>query len=100
MFEKIKVLQSITFCYEGIDRRYGKFACWYCERSQNEISRPFVLTMYAITASDTAVRNIYADEGMIYGAVSIGRLESLSPILSKFDNASKQLRMLHLNLRD
>ena len=100
MFEKIKMLQSITFCYEGINRRYGKFARRYCERSQNEMSRPFVSTMYAITASGITVRNIYADEEMMYGAVSIGRLESLSPILSKFDHAFEQLRTLNLNLRD
>jgi hypothetical protein len=100
MFDRIKVLQSITFEYEGMEARYGKFGRRYCETSQNEMSRPFVSTMNAIVASGITVQNIYMDKEKKYGAVSIGRLESLSPALSKFDAVFQNLHTLHLNLRD
>jgi hypothetical protein len=100
MFERIRVLKSITFEYEGMEARYGKFGRRYCETSQNEMSRPFVSSMNAIVASGITVQNIYMDKEKKHGAVSIGRLESLSPALSKFDAVFENLHILNLNLRD
>jgi hypothetical protein len=100
MFERIKTLQSITFEYEGMEKRYGKFGRRYCETSQNEMSRPFVSTMNAIVAAGITVQNIYMDDKKYHGAVSVGRLESLSPVLSRFDAVFENLHTLSLNLRD
>ncbi|KAF2704642.1 hypothetical protein K504DRAFT_506621 [Pleomassaria siparia CBS 279.74] len=102
MFEEIAggMLESITFAYSGMEKKYGKFARRYCETSQNEMSRPFVSVMSAIVASRITVKRIWHDPKKGYGAVSIGRLEALSPTLSHFDAAFEKLQALSLNLRD
>lgn len=100
VFNKIRRLQSVTFSYSGMPKSYGTLCRKYCESSQNEMSRPFVSTMAAIAASKVAIREIRMDESKFHGAVSIGRLESLSPQLSKFSGAFENLHVLNINLRD
>ncbi|KAF2871621.1 hypothetical protein BDV95DRAFT_572425 [Massariosphaeria phaeospora] len=100
LFGKMHVLQSITFSYDGMDRSHGKFGRRYCETSQNEMSLPFVSTMAAIATSGIVVRQILVHEEKGYGAVSIGRIESLSPLLSKFSAVLQNLTILKLDLRD
>lgn len=100
VFEKIRRLDSIVFGYEGMEKKYGKFGRRYCESSQHEMSRPFVSTMAAIADSGIHVKNISIHEQHKYGAVGIGRLESLAPSLRTFDTAFEQLETLHLDLRD
>ncbi|KAF2475352.1 uncharacterized protein BDR25DRAFT_382300 [Lindgomyces ingoldianus] len=100
IFERLKKLDSILFCYNGMCRSYGKFSRRYCESSQNEMSRPFVSTLAAIAVSGIIVHEISVHPQRRHGAISVGRLESLSPILSRFDAAFEHLRVLKLNLRD
>jgi hypothetical protein len=100
VFKRLRALQTISFAYTGMHLSFGKFGRRYCESSQNEMSRPFVVTMSAIAASGIVVREISMPDERKYGAVSIGRLESLSPSLSKFDVAFEHLQVLKLNLRD
>lgn len=100
IFQRVKNLDSIVFAYDGMEKHWGKFARIYCERSRNEMSRPFVVAMAAIAESGIVVRTISIHRDRKYGAVSIGRLESLSPRLAKFDVAFQTLHNLQLNLRD
>jgi hypothetical protein len=100
VFARIKRLEKITFEYEGMEKKYGKFGRRYCESSQHEMSRPFVSTMTALAASGTHVREICTGDHFNYGAVSIGRLESLAPYLCNFDAVFEKLERLELNLRD
>jgi len=100
VFEKIGRLRRVTFEYEGMDRKYGSFARRYCESSQHEMSRPFVSTMAAMAASGIHVEAICTDQDLRYGAVSIGRLESLAPSLRNFDTVFETLETVELNLRD
>ncbi|KAF2654703.1 hypothetical protein K491DRAFT_600295 [Lophiostoma macrostomum CBS 122681] len=100
IFEERKILQSISFAYEGMDKKFGKFGRQYCETSQNEMSRPFVATLTAIATSGLDVGEIIFHGRKKYGAVSIGRLEALSPMLSRFDAAFAHLQSLKINLRD
>ena len=99
-FKHVRYLDSVTFAFDGMDRHLGKFARMYCERSRNEMSRPFVTTMAAIAISGVTVKNVYLHKVRNYGAISIGRLESLSPFLSKFQGAFENLDTLQINLRD
>ncbi|KAF2119434.1 hypothetical protein BDV96DRAFT_567549 [Lophiotrema nucula] len=100
VFEKLRKLRSITFAYDGMDRIYGTFGRRYCESSQNEMSRPFVSTMDAISVSGMLVEEISMDTSRHHGAVSIGRLESLARSLLNFEVSFEHLRVLQLNLRD
>jgi hypothetical protein len=100
VFEKVRHLESIMFGYEGMDKEYGKFRLGYCQSSQHEMSRPFVSTMAAIAASGIHVNEISVHPKHHYGAVSIGRLESLAPSLRNFDAVFENLERLELNLRD
>jgi hypothetical protein len=100
VFDKVQNLESIEFGYEGMDKKYGKFARRYCESSQYEMSRPFVSTMAAIAASGLQVKSISMHCRHHYGAISIGRLESLAPSLGIFGAAFEKLETLHLSLRD
>jgi hypothetical protein len=99
-FEKLGRLDSITFQYEGISQEYARFCKRYCERSQHEMSRPFVSTMAAVASTKLQVGQISLDKQYKYGAISIGRLESLAPKLRDFDYAFEGLETLQLNLRD
>lgn len=100
IFSRVSMLESITFAYEGMAPRYSKFAARYCEASQHEMSRPFISTLSALAASGTKVRHIKMQDGMAFGAVSIGRLESLAPALTCFGAVFERLETLQLNLRD
>ncbi|KAJ4991508.1 hypothetical protein SVAN01_02889 [Stagonosporopsis vannaccii] len=100
VFPRLVSLESITFAYEGMEIRYSKFGDRYCETSQHEMSRPFISTLFALAASKIRVRRINMHNKNKYGAVSIGRLESLAPSLSSFDAAFENLETLQLNLRD
>ncbi|KAG9185212.1 hypothetical protein G6011_07756 [Alternaria panax] len=100
LFEGLEQLESITFAYEGMDDRYAKFATRYCKISQHEMSRPFVSTMSAIATSKIQVRSIRLDNAKTYGAVGIGRLENIAPLLRDFDHAFEKLETLQLHLRD
>jgi hypothetical protein len=100
VFENVKALETIEFGYEGMGKVYSKFGRRYCETSQHEMSRPFVSTMAAIAASGLQVKKISIHDRQNYGAVSIGRLESLAPTLGSFDAAFEKLDTLCLNLRD
>ena len=100
IFAKLGDLDSIVFEYEGMDKKYSKFGRRYCESSQLEMSRPFVSTMAAIAASKICVKAISLHHIHNHGAVSIGRLESLAPLLRNFDSAFEKLEVLNLNLRD
>ncbi|KAH7130509.1 hypothetical protein B0J11DRAFT_578041 [Dendryphion nanum] len=99
-FEQVRTLESITLSFNGMERHLGKFARMYCERSRNEMSRPFVTTMFTMATLGATVDNIFLHEDRNYGAISIGRLESLSPVLSKFEDAFTNLHTIQLNLRD
>jgi hypothetical protein len=100
IFEKARNLEGIKFGYEGMDKDYGKFRLEYCQSSQHEMSRPFVSTMAAIAASGIHLKHISVHPLYNYGAISIGRLESLAPCLKNFDAAFENLDTLELNLRD
>lgn len=100
VFSRSKLLDGITFAYNGLDMRYSKFAHLYCETSQHEMSRPFVSTLSALAASQTTVMRIEFAHGKSYGAISIGRLESLAPSLRYFDAVFEELDTLRLKLRD
>lgn len=100
VFARVRVLESLIFEYEGMDKKYGKFGRRYCESSQHEMSRPFVSVLAALAASGAHVRTISVHESNNHGAVSIGRLESLAPSLRHFDTAFEKLETLQLNLRD
>ena len=100
VFTKLGTLDSIIFEYEGMDKKYSKSSRRYCESSQHEMSRPFVSTMAAIAASNIRIQAISVHHSRNYGAVSIGRLESLAPLLRNFDLAFERLEVLKLNLRD
>lgn len=99
-FARTKGLESVVFEYEGLEIRYSKFARRYCEGSQSEMSRPFVSTMSALAGSGTGVKRIEMGDGKGYGAVSVGRLESLAPSLRAFDGLFEGLQVLKLKLRD
>jgi hypothetical protein len=100
VFARVQILESLVFEYEGMDRKYGKFGRRYCESSQHEMSRPFVSVLAALAASGAHVKKILIHEPNHYGAVSIGRLESLAPSLRSFAIAFEKLEILQLNLRD
>lgn len=93
-------LKKIVFAYDGMVKKYGKFARQYCENSQNEMSGPFVATMTAIAQSGIAVEEISIHKERKYGAVSIGRLEQISRFLRQLDTPFEVLRTLKVNLRD
>ncbi len=100
IFARLSVLESVVFLYEGMDKKFGKFGRRYCEASQHEMSRPFVSTLAAIAASGIPVKVISTHHIHKYGAISIGRLESLAPSLRNFDHVFEKLEVLKLNLRD
>ncbi|KAF2186226.1 hypothetical protein K469DRAFT_573314 [Zopfia rhizophila CBS 207.26] len=100
VFERIKTLHSIAFSYDGMDRSYGKFGRKYCESSQNEMSRPFVSTIAAIARSGLIIQRISVEDGKRYGAISVGRLESISPVLPIISTSFSRLQTLKLDLRD
>ncbi|KAL5409158.1 hypothetical protein PMIN03_006089 [Paraphaeosphaeria minitans] len=100
VFEHLGRLQSIVFAYEGMKKNFTLFGRRYCESSQNEMSRPLVSTLAAVAMSKLIVQTISIDPGRRYGAVSIGRLESLSPFLVVFDDVFLGLKVLKLNIRD
>lgn len=99
-FFRTKTLESIVFSCSGMERRYSMFAHRYCESSQGEMSRPFVSTLHALASTDTAVRRIEIAPGKDYGAVSVGRLESLAPLFRALDRVFEALECLQLRLRD
>jgi hypothetical protein len=100
VFESTQRLESVRFRYEGMDQKHATFQRRYCESSQHEMSRPFVSTMAAIAASGVQLKAILIDPTHNYGAISIGRLESLAPSLTRFNTAFEALAKLELNLRD
>ncbi|KAF2682920.1 hypothetical protein K458DRAFT_305886 [Lentithecium fluviatile CBS 122367] len=100
VFTRLQTLLSVTFAYDGMDKNHLLFGRRYCENSQNEMSRPFVSTMAAIATSRLIVQSIGVDPERRYGAISIGRLESISPVLANFGDAFLKLDSLELNLRD
>ncbi|KAF2011063.1 hypothetical protein BU24DRAFT_330864, partial [Aaosphaeria arxii CBS 175.79] len=99
-FERLRSIDSIVFAYDGMDKTWSKFGRFYCERSTNEMSRPFIVTMAAIAESHFHVRTMTMHEEKKYGAVGIGRLESLAPRLSTLQDALGHIQTLRLNLRD
>lgn len=100
VFKKIDCLESITLEYRGMDKMFGKFSRRYCEASQHEMSRPFVSTMKAVADAGIYVKVIRTDAQFHHGAISIGRLESLAPVLKSFDSAFDKLERLEIALRD
>ncbi|KAJ4299438.1 Protein-lysine N-methyltransferase efm4 [Kalmusia sp. IMI 367209] len=100
VFQHLGRLQSIIFAYDGMKKNFLLFGRRYCESSQNEMSRPFVSTLAAVAMSKLIVQTITIDPRRRYGAVSTGRLESLSPLLSRFDEIFLGLKVLKLNIRD
>jgi hypothetical protein len=100
VFARLEGLESVVFAYEGMEIRYSKFAQRYCEASQHEMSRPFVSTLSALASTGTSVKGIEVAEGKGYGAVSVGRLESLAPSLRAFDGLFEGLQVLKVKLRD
>ncbi|KAF5847360.1 hypothetical protein GGP41_000089 [Bipolaris sorokiniana] len=94
-------LTTITFLYTGLPASLVKCARAYCALSQCEISRPFVSTLAALAASPHMhLSRIALHKPFHHGAVSIGRLEGLAPLLPCFDKAFSTLTHLALNLRD
>ncbi|KAJ4350351.1 Protein-lysine N-methyltransferase efm4 [Didymosphaeria variabile] len=100
VFEHLGRLQSIVFAYDGMKKNFLLFGRRYCESSQNEMSRPFVSTMAAVAKSKLIVQTISVDPTRRYGAVSTGRLESLSPLLVVFDDIFLGLKGLKMSIRD
>lgn len=100
VFEHLGRLQSIVFAYDGMKKNFLLFGRRYCESSQNEMSRPLVSTLAAVAMSKLIVQTINIDPGRRYGAVSTGRLESLSPFLVVFDDIFLGLKILKMNIRD
>ena len=100
VFEHLGRLQSIVFAYDGMRKNFLLFGRRYCESSQNEMSRPFVTTMAAVAMSKLIVQTIAIDPQRRYGAVSTGRLESLAPLLPRFDDIFLGLKVLKMNIRD
>jgi hypothetical protein len=100
VFSRLASLESITFAYTGMAPRFQKFGRRYCESSQHEMSRPFVSTMLAVATSGVVVGRIELQQGKEYGAVGIGRLESLAPSLLRLSHALSTLSTLQFNLRD
>jgi hypothetical protein len=100
VFSEVRRLEIIVFKYQGMDKDYGKFVRRYCESSQHEMSRPFISTMAAVAASGVRVKKITLDPANAYGAVSVGRLESLAPSLRSFETIFEALQQLDLDLRD
>jgi hypothetical protein len=100
VFQHLGRLQSIVFAYDGMNKNFLLFGRRYCESSQNEMSRPFVSTFAAVAMSKLVVQTITIDPGRRYGAVSTGRLESLSPLLIVFDDVFVGLRVMKMNIRD
>ena len=99
VFGRLKTLSSITFVYDGMNTNH-LFARKYCENSQNEMSRPFVSTMAALATSHLPVQSIAVAPDRRFGAISVGRLESISPVLTEFDHTFPRLSHLQLSLRD
>lgn len=94
-------LKEIVFAYTGIERQYSQFGLRYCESSQLEMSRPVVRTLRAIALTPSlGLASLSFSPTQDFGAVSIGRLETLSPLLPRFDAAFAALTTLRLNLRD
>ncbi|EUC31309.1 hypothetical protein COCCADRAFT_6763 [Bipolaris zeicola 26-R-13] len=94
-------LTTITFLYTGLPASLVKGGRTYCALSQCETSRPFVSTLAALAASPhIQLSTIALHKPFHHGAVSIGRLESLAPLLSCFDKTFTSLTHLALNLRD
>jgi hypothetical protein len=100
VFGQAQRLESIIFRYKGMDKKYGKFGRRYCESSQHEMSRPFVSTMAVIAASGVRLKEVTIHHVDHYGAVSIGRLESVAPSLRNFASIFESLERLELDLRD
>jgi hypothetical protein len=101
IFQHAKNLRAITFAYDGLEKKYSQFARRYCENSQLEMSRPVVHTLRAIALSPFLHLSSFSIcPTRKHGAVSIGRLETLSPLLSRFDDAFSRLTVLKMNLRD
>lgn len=100
VFEHLGNLQSIVFAYDGMKKNFLLFGRRYCESSQNEMSRPFVTTMAAVAMSKLIVQTITIDPQRRYGAVSTGRLESLAPVMARFDDIFLGLKVLKMNIRD
>lgn len=100
VFEHLGRLQSIVFAYDGMKKNFLLFGRRYCEGSQNEMSRPIVSTLAAIAMSKLIVQTITIDSQRRYGALSTGRLESLSPLLPRFDDIFLGLKVLKMNIRD
>lgn len=100
VFQHLGRLQSIIFAYDGMKKNFLLFGRRYCECSQNEMSRPVVSTLAAVAMSRLIVQNITIDPQRRHGAVSTGRLEGLSPMLSKFDNVFSGVKVFTLNIRD
>jgi hypothetical protein len=94
-------LKAITFLYTGLSAAHVKGSRLYCTLSQCEMSRPFVSTMAALASSPhIRLDSIAHHRDLYHGAVSIGRMESLAPLLKAFDHAFTSLKHLALNLRD
>ncbi|KAF2006027.1 hypothetical protein P154DRAFT_482774 [Amniculicola lignicola CBS 123094] len=101
VFEKLKSPGAGTFAYDSMDgKKYGKFGRRYCENSQNEMSRPFVSTMAAIATPGIAVREMLIDKARPFGAIGVGRLATLGPLLSRFDRAFENLQTFKISPRD
>ncbi|CAE6995005.1 hypothetical protein CFE70_000019 [Pyrenophora teres f. teres 0-1] len=101
VFARLEKLETLTFEYKGMERKYAKFGNGYCVSSQHEMSRPFVSTMAAVAATGLSVAAINCEVYYgAHGAVGIGRLESLAPVLGRFDTAFAKLTFLDLCLRD
>lgn len=100
VFRKLMHLHTLQFAYEPMENTYVKIRRKYCEANQHEMSRPFVAALAAIAVSNISITSIRLHPSYPYGAISIGRLESLAPALRNFDTAFASLSVLDLNLRD
>lgn len=100
-FSSTPELESIIFEYDSMEAKLSKFRKQYCEISQHEMSRPFVSTLSALSSSPhLKVNRISISVQKQHGAISIGRLESIAPLLRTFDDCFEKLEVLKLHLRD
>ncbi|PVH95897.1 hypothetical protein DM02DRAFT_136859 [Periconia macrospinosa] len=99
VFGRIGALRSITFAYDRA-KLSARGLYEFTRNSQREMSRPFVSTLAAVAIANLTVSAIITDPIRKQGAVSVGRLETVSPILIPHEDVFLRLEVLKLTLRE
>ncbi|RMZ73447.1 f-box domain containing [Pyrenophora seminiperda CCB06] len=99
VFKRLERLESVTFEYGRRECEYSKFVSRSSEYNLAEMSRPFLSTMAAIAETKLPVYSILRNRQSGFGAMTMGRFESLAPSLGNFDAAFEKLSTMQLSLR-